>query len=145
MFGHFTILCMKGLICHIEIFERFPDWHLFKANNKNTRTLSEICSNLSIRAPFRTTSLTVSLLLAVSRFHKLFWYFQCCLQISILPSGFRSQRNIGICIVYLQTNRNSHWSRFVNKAVLKNFANVCGGLLLNKDGTLETADSLSKL
>ena len=144
MFGHFTILCMKGLICHIEIFERFPTgicskpiiktpdtvWNMFRSINKDT---------------IQKTSLTVSLLLAVIRFHKFFWCFQCYLQISILPSRFRSQRNIVIFIVHLQTNRNSHWSHSLNKAALKNFANVCGELLLNKDGTPKTADSLSKL
>ena len=39
--------------------------YLFKANNGNTRTMREICSNL------------VSLLLTLNRFHTFFWCFYC--------------------------------------------------------------------
>ena len=49
--------------------------YLFKVNKRNNRTMCEICSKLTIKIDVAR----VSLLLALKRFHTLFWCFYCWL------------------------------------------------------------------
>ena len=54
------------------ILKHYPTGiYLFKVNNRNTRTMHEICSKLTIKIPEQCRSL----LLTLSRFHTLFWCF----------------------------------------------------------------------
>ena len=52
--------------------------YMFKVNNRNTRTKSEICSKLTIKIPKRHHwRRSVSLLLTLNIFHSLFYCFYC--------------------------------------------------------------------
>ena len=57
------------------------DIYLFKANDGNSKTVSEIRSKLIIKITKRhlPCMVMVSLLLTLNRFHTLFWHFHCWL------------------------------------------------------------------
>ena len=64
-----------------------PSRHLLvPSNNRNTRTMCEICSELTIKIPDDVTSL----LLILNRFHTLFWWFCCWLWTS--PCRLRNKK-----------------------------------------------------
>ena len=68
--------------------------YLLKVNNRNTRTMREICSKLTIKIPeWRQWRFLVSLLLTLNRFHTLFWCFYCWLKTSNCRLG-KSLSNI---------------------------------------------------
>ena len=76
--------------------------YLFKVNNRNTRTMCEICSWLTIKTPERRQwRVLVPLLLTLHRCHLLFWCFynwlwrskcqlgSCYRSLSIRPENIR--------------------------------------------------------
>ena len=80
--------------CQIEHFYYHMSNHvpagiyLFKVNNRNTWTMYEICSKLTIKIPERCWW---SLLLTLNRFHTLLWYFYCWLWASKCQLGVGSK------------------------------------------------------
>ena len=73
-------LLWPSVVFHIEIVIQFPAVIYFKVNNRNTRTMCEIGSDLTIKTPKRRHDVVlVSLLLTLNKFHTLLWCSYCWL------------------------------------------------------------------
>ena len=71
----------------------FLDIYLFKVNNRNTRTMCEICSKLTIKTPIK------SLLLTLNRFHSFLCCFYCWLWTSACQLGYLEKINfVKLCL-----------------------------------------------
>ena len=81
--------------------------YLFEVNNRNSRTMWEICLNLTINI---NDVVLVSSMLTLNRFHTLFWCFHCWLWISKCQLGqFCSVKALTIyddCDTSHTTNKN---------------------------------------
>ena len=81
--------------------------YLFEVNNRNSRTMWEICLNLTINI---NDVVLVSSVLTLNRFHTLFWCFHCWLWISKCQLGqFCSVKALAIyddCDTSHTTNKN---------------------------------------
>ena len=74
---------------------RWNEWHRSQVNDANTRAMYESCSKLTIKTPEHrqntvNDAVLVSLLLTLSRFYSLSWYFHCWLWKSKCQLGFVS-------------------------------------------------------
>ena len=74
-----------GFIQEIQVISKNYIWfvfpsgiYLFKFNNRNIRTMCEICSKLTVKTPeLRHWPRSGVLIVNFERFNTLFWYFYC--------------------------------------------------------------------
>ena len=104
-----------------QIGETFPNMHyLFKSNNRNTRTMYEICSNLKARRPQRRHwASSRFLLLTLNRVHTLLRSFNCWLwtskcrlgKIQIIFVFLSSKDSENVNINLITTKDDNNWFR----------------------------------
>ena len=69
----------KIIIAMMKIKSYPTDIYLFKVNNKNTKTMCEICSKLTIKKNSDVINVLMSFSLTMNIFHTLTWCYYCWL------------------------------------------------------------------